>query len=174
MLDKKGKLFGKISIIDILIVCILVLAVAGALVAWQKINAGTVLTENKSLVQNSALDTLEISMRLKGVRQMTRDAISVGDEVYMKDTGKYLGEVVSVTSEPHKQFIYDSTGRPINAEVPEQLDVTIVLHVPGKRLSGGYYTADNIHLVHNSSFEIIMPLVQTTPVIESINTITGE
>lgn len=174
MLDKKGKLFGKISIVDILVVVMILVMVAGAFIAWQKINNNTVLTENKSLIQNNSLDSLDVSMRLKSVRQMTLDSIHVDDDVYMKDTGKYLGKVVSVSTEPTKQLIFDTKGNPILAETPERMDVIMVVRVPGKRLKNGFYTADNIQLVYNSSFEIVTPTIQTTPIIENITTVTGE
>ncbi|MGN1059184.1 MAG: DUF4330 family protein, partial [Clostridia bacterium] len=38
MLDKKGKLFGKVSIVDLLVVCIVLIMAAGAYTAWQKIS----------------------------------------------------------------------------------------------------------------------------------------
>ncbi len=174
MLDKKGKLFGKISIVDILIVCIVFVMIAGAFVAWQKINNNTVLTENKSLVQHSALDSLDVSMRLKGVRQMTVDALTIGDEVFMKDTGKYLGEIMEVTTEPATTLIHDLKGNAIYAETPERLDAIVVVRVPGKRLENGYFTSDNIQLVYNSSFEIKTPKIQTMPIIENINIVSGE
>lgn len=174
MLDKKGKLFGKISVVDILVVVMVLVMIAGAFVVWQKINDNTVLTENKSIVQNSDLDSLDVSMRLKSVRQMTMDAIHIDDDVYMKDTGKYLGKVVSISSEPAKQLIFDLKGNPVMAESPERMDVIMVVRVPGKRLQNGFYTADNIQLVYNSSFEIVTPTIQTNPIIENITTVTGE
>ncbi len=174
MLDKKGKLFGKVSIVDLLVVCIVLIMAVGAYTAWQKISNKTVLTENKGLIQNNVLDSLEVTMRLKEVRQLTMDAIHPGDDVYMKDTGKYLGEILSVTAEPATRLIYDTKGQPVNAEVPDRLDVILVVRVPGKRLENGYYTADNIHLVYDSAFEIKTPTIQTTPIIETIKTAASE
>ncbi len=113
-------------------------------------------------------------MRLKEVRQISMDAIHVGDEVYMKDTGKYLGEIIRVSSEPAKRLIYDLEGKAVNAEVPERLDVILQVRVPGKRLENGFYTADNIHLVYDSAMEIVTPSIQTTPSIETITIIPGE
>ncbi|MBE7047913.1 MAG: DUF4330 domain-containing protein [Ruminococcaceae bacterium] len=173
MLDNKGKLFGKVSVIDLLVVCIVIIMAIGAYMSWQKINNKTVLTENKGLIQNSAADTLEVTMRLEEVRQITMDAIHIGDDVFMKDTGKFFGQVVDVYSEPAKRLIYSQDGTPIEAVVPNRLDVLMVVHVPGKRLENGYYTANNIHLVYDSSMEIKTPSIQTIPKIETIKTVTG-
>lgn len=174
MLDKRGKLFGKISIVDILVVCIVLVMAVGAFLSWQKINNNVILTEDKALVQNNAIDKLEITFRLKEVRSMTLESIQVGDDVYMEDTGKYLGTVVALESEPAKRLIYDNRGNAINAELPERVDVLMTVHAPGKRLNGGYFTADNVHLVLDSNFKIKTPTIQTTPAIEKIETVTGE
>lgn len=174
MLDNKGRLFGKVSIVDLLVVVIIAVMLVGVFTAYQKIHNKSILTENKSLVQNNTLDTLEVTMRLKEVRQISMDAIHVGDEVYMKDTGKYLGEIIRVSSEPAKRLIYDLEGKAVNAEVPERLDVILQVRVPGKRLENGFYTADNIHLVYDSAMEIVTPSIQTTPSIETITIIPGE
>ncbi|MBR5236829.1 MAG: DUF4330 domain-containing protein [Clostridia bacterium] len=171
MLDKRGKLFGKVSIVDILVVLIVLIMAVGGFATWQKINNNVVLTENKGLVKNNALDTLAVTMRFKEVRQMTLDALKVGDEVFMEDTGKYLGEIVSVTPEPATRLIYDMNGKVIDAPVPERMDVLVVVHVPGKRLQNGYFTADNIQLAYDSTFEVKTPTVQSIPFIETIKTV---
>lgn len=174
MLDNKGRLFGKISIVDLLVVIIVAVMLVGSFTAYQKIQNKTVLTEDRALIQNDALDTLEVTMRLEEVRQITLDAIHVGDEVYMKETGKRLGEITAVTSEPATRLIYDLKGQAVNAEVPMRYDVIMKVEVPGNRLENGYYTADNIQLVYDSAMEIVTPTIQTTPNIEIITTKSGE
>lgn len=171
MLDNKGRLFGKVSIVDILVIVILVVAVIGGFSAYQKISNKTVLTENKGLIQNQALDMLEVNMRLGEVRQMTFDALSVGDEVFSKDTGKLLGTIQSIAQEPATRVIYDLKGKAQEVTVPDRMDVIITVHIPGNRLENGYYTADNIHLVYDSAMEIKTPAIQTTPKIETITLI---
>ena len=171
MLDNRGRLFGKISIVDILVVVILIAAVLGGFSAYQKISNKTVLTENKGLMQNTALDMLEVNMRLDEVRQMTYDAISIDDEVFSKDTGKLLGTVKAITQEPATRVIYDLKGKAQEVTVPDRMDVILTVHIPGNRLENGYYTADNIHLVYDSALEIKTPTIQTTPKIETITLI---
>ena len=174
-MDEKGKLFGKVSIIDVLVVVVILAGIVGAVFAFGKINSGAVLTENKGIVRHdSTLDTLEVTMRLREVRSMTKDAIHIGDEVFAKDTGKYLGTVVSVTSEPAKKIISGFDGRSALATVPEKMDVLMVLHVGGKRTDGGFFTGNNIHLVYGSEMQIITPSIQSTPMIEQIKIVTEE
>ena len=49
MLDNKGRLFGKVSIVDLLVVVIIAVMLVGAFTAYQKIHNKSILTENKSL-----------------------------------------------------------------------------------------------------------------------------
>jgi len=174
MLDKKGRLFGKVSIIDILVVVVILVMLAGAFVAYQKISGNEVLTENKGLVKTNAIDTLEVTMRVKDVRQMTVDAFTEGEEMFFEDTGKLLGEIKKVTTAPATKLIYDNEGKAVYAEIPQRFDVIVTVHVPGKRLVNGYYTADNIQLAYGSEQKIKTPKVETTAFLETITTISGE
>ncbi len=171
-IDQKGKLFGKISIIDLLVIVFILAGIFGSYAVVQKVKGGKVLTENKALIkQDNTLDMLEVKMRLKEVRSMTRDSVHVGDEVYAKDTNKYLGEITDVIVEPAKRIITGFNGNAAEADVPERMDVVLVVQVPGKRTEGGYFTGNNIHLVYDSAFEVKTPTIQTTPVIEEIKII---
>lgn len=171
LLDKRGKLFGKVSIVDLLVILIVIVAILGGFATYHKLSGKTVLTENKGLLQNSPLGVLEVQMRIKDVRQFTTDAICVGDEVFANDTGKRLGEITDIKTEPAKKLIYDKNGQAVHAEVPDKTDIIITVHVPGSRLEGGYFTADNVQLVYDSSVTIKTPRIQTTPIIETIQEI---
>ncbi|MBQ2696871.1 MAG: DUF4330 family protein [Clostridia bacterium] len=174
MLDKKGRLFGKVSIIDVLVVVIIIVMLAGAFVAYQKISGNEVLTENKGLIKTNAIDTLEVTVRVEDVRQMTVDAFAEGDEMFFNDTGKLMGEIKKVAKEPATKLIYDNNGKAVYAEIPQKYDVILTVHVPGKRLVNGFYTADNIQLAYGSELKIKTPTVETTAFLETITTISGE
>ncbi|MBE7034862.1 MAG: DUF4330 domain-containing protein [Ruminococcaceae bacterium] len=171
MLDKRGKLFGKISIVDIFIVCIIVVMAIGAYAGIHKLSQGNILTEDKALIKNSAVDTLDVTLLFEEVRPFTAEALYPGDEVFMDDTGKYLGDVVSVSTRQAQRLIYDSKGNAINAKVPERVDVFVSVRVPGKKLANGFYTANNIQLVHDAELKIKTTKVESIPTIYSIKTV---
>ena len=169
ILDNKGKLFGKVSIVDLLVVVLVIVGIAGVFFTYSKIKGGEVLTENQSLLrQDDTLDMLEVKMRLEEVRDVTVNSIHVGDDVYDNETNKFLGEIARVETEPATRIITDFSGQAFETDVPERYDVVMVVNIPGKRTEGGYHTANNIQLVYGSSFEIKTPTIQTTPVIEGI------
>jgi len=170
MLDKKGRLFGKISIIDILVVCLIILAIFGALSARQSIAQKA--TEGNITFKNHAnVDVFEVKMRLNEVRQMTLDAIHVGDKVYAISTKRVIGEITDIHSEPAKRHLTDLRGQVSEALVPEKMDVILTLKVPGRTMENGYFTIDNYHLAYAAVCEIQTETILTSPIIESVKPI---
>ncbi len=174
ILDKKGKLFGKISIVDILVIVIVLVMCVGAFFTYQKISNREILTENTGLLSSSVSDSLEVTLRVSDVRRMTVDNIQKEDEVFFEDTGKYFGTITDVNTEPATKLIYDNKGNAIESEIPGKYDVLITMTVPGSRLDHGYYNQDNIRLVFGSEIKIKTLSIMTTPVIENIRVLSGE
>lgn len=170
ILDKKGKLFGKISIVDLFVVLIVIIGIAGIFFTKAKLDNTEILAnDSKMLIKSSAeLDKLEIELKVKEVRDITRDAIIVGDEVYTTANDKLLGTVVRVASEPSVRNVVSDNGTVYKAEVPERYDVTIVVEADGKKKEDGYYTESNAQLLYGKEMEIKTSTVQTTPKITGI------
>ena len=95
---KDGKLFGKISIIDIIVVlCVIVLAFG----IYAK------FTSNSDAVSSSEKAKIEYVYKVKGVRDFTIDAFKKGGPVYDQDTKEYMGEVTGVRSaQPNTHFAF--------------------------------------------------------------------
>lgn len=108
IIDKKGRLFGKINIIDLLVLIIVVGLIAfGA----KRMGSGKVSqSETKE-----ALVTYEISE----IRQLSVDQIVVGDPLYQYDKGTYIGTIEKVDVEPFRERI-DYNGRWVEADVPRK------------------------------------------------------
>lgn len=170
MLDKKGRLFGKISIIDILVVCLIILAIFGAAYARQMI-AQKATEDNTTFRNHANIDVFEVKMRLNEVRQMTLDAIHVGDKVYAISTKRTIGEITDIQAEPAKRHLTDLRGQVSEALVPGKMDVVLTLKVPGRTMENGYFTTDNYHLAYAAVCEIQTETILTSPVIESVKPI---
>lgn len=112
-LDKRGKLFGIINLIDLF-----VLLIIGAILIFgiSRMGSGVVSTAETK----QGLVTYEIS----DVRDVTVNQIKVGDPVYHYDKGTYIGDISSVEVEPFRDVI-DYNGRWIEADVPKKFVVTI-------------------------------------------------
>lgn len=108
IIDKKGKLFGFINIIDLLVLLVvLAILVFGA----KRIGSGKV----SQTATKEAFVTYEISE----IRQLSVDQIKVGDPIYHYDKGTYIGVIEEVNVEPYRDVI-DYNGRWVEADVPRK------------------------------------------------------
>jgi len=171
IIDKKGKLFGKVSIVDLFVVLIVIVGIVGVFMTKEKLDKGDVQSDaTQMLIQSSAeKDLLEIKLKLKEVRDVTRDAIIVGDTVYLVKTEKALGVVSYVESEPAVRNVEADDGTIYSAVVPERYDVTIVVETSGKQKEDGFYTDSNLQLMYGKEMEIKTSTIHTTPKIGGIS-----
>lgn len=170
IMDKKGKLFGKVSIVDLFVILVVIVGIVGIFFTKGKLDNEKLLSDNSKMLIKSAAenDKLEIKLKVKEVRDVTRDSIIVGDEVYLVANDKILGTVSRVESVPAVRDVVTNSGVVYSAPVPDRYDVTIVVDADGKKKDEGYYTDSNIHLLYGKEMEIKTSTIQTTPKIEQI------
>lgn len=174
IIDDKGRLFGKVSIIDIAVLVIIVLSVAGGAYVYNKIVQKQIAPSDKSVVRHEdLLADLEVELVLQNVRNVTYNAIRPGDDIYSVETGKYFGEVLRAESKPHQEVISSLNGTSKLADLPGKLDVTIYAKLTGQKTGNGYFTGENIHLAYGEAFPIKTTSIQATPTIENITIIPG-
>ena len=165
IIDKKGKLFGKINIVDLVVVLVVIVAVVGVVATKMKLENSKILADESNMfIKSSAqMEKLEIALQVKEVRAVTRDAIIVGDDVYLTANDKILGTVSKVESTPAIRTVVGNNGTVYTAEVPERYDVTIYVEVEGKKKEEGYYTESNVQILYGRDMGIKTSTVQTTP-----------
>ena len=154
LMDKNGRLFGKISVIDVVVVLV-VLVMAAAL-----------------YVKNTSLSHTPITYQVTAynVRQYVADAIQEGDLVYDQDysTGGTLGAIQSIEVQPSGKLteLYDGTV----VSAPAQDSVNLVLTIQGEGLiSEGRYQLNRIYdLGINASRNFYTPYAQFTGTVTSI------
>lgn len=158
IINKEGKLFGKISIVDILVVIFIAVAAFGIYTKF--------FTENERVTV--ADETIEYQFSVKGVREGTFEGLSKLGPVYDTTTKEYMGEIVGVEKAQTKAERVMGDGSVINAEIPERLDLTVTVRVDGSSNNSGYYTKNNLLLCVGSKFVIGSKYVKTTGEICSI------
>ena len=112
-IDKKGRLFGVVNLIDLLFVLILVVAVIGGA---KRLGGSKIVNEPDK--------EGHVKFMIQNVRQVTADSIVKGDKVYHYDKGTYLGVIENVELEPYKKES-EYQGKIYQAEVPERFSVII-------------------------------------------------
>ncbi len=170
IIDEKGKLFGKINLVDLLVILVILVGILGIFFTKTKLKEEKVLVNDSNMLISSSqnLDKLSVHLLAQEVRDVTRDAIVVGDSVYLAKTDKLIGTITEVESKPAMRNVTADDGTVYRAEVPERYDVTIMVEVDGKLKEDGYYTASNLHLLYGKDIEIKTSTVLTNPKIDKI------
>ena len=92
IIDRNGRLFGAISVIDVLVILVVLVMAAALYFKGQQAHTGTAVTEQ----------TVTFQIRARGVNSWVADAILVGDGLYDQDYssgGRALGEITDIQVE---------------------------------------------------------------------------
>ncbi len=128
-MDKKGKLFGKVSVIDIILIIIIIAAVCA--VGLKTMNAG-------SSAQVKSDTQFYVTFKVENVRNYTVSAVSAGDIFYEKNAAR-LGTVTDVASEPYMEIVTLEDGTSLQSPSVERYTVYITMLCEGKEDSEGFY-----------------------------------
>ena len=127
VIDHNGRLFGKISVIDVLVILV-VIALAGALyVKNTRPHTGTSL----------APQTITYQVLVEGAQSYLKDNIHVGDKVYdltYSSGGSPLGEITDIEEQPGSKLTTFTDGTMGLAQVED--GVNLLLTIQGEGLVG--------------------------------------
>jgi hypothetical protein len=124
MVDQKGKLFGKMNIIDLGIILVVILCLAAGGYWLYARNAKTDSVGSKPLYFN---------VELTGKTKEFVDSIQKDGEVEFNFKEKGNGKVVEKLVKPSRRVSQDSVnGKFVMADVPELYDVIITVETKGK------------------------------------------
>lgn len=173
IIDEKGKLFGKVSIIDIAVILVIVVSIIGGIVVYKNIEQGKIAPSESALINHSsALGDACVEFELSNVREITKNFLSVGDRVYSAETDKFLGEITKIDSTPYKDTITGTDGTMVFAPVPERYTLTLSVKVSGQQTQKGFFSVENTHFAVGDSMPIKTETVETTPTIKRVYMIT--
>lgn len=130
IIDREGRLFGAISVIDLLVVAVVIVMAAALHFKNNQTITGTSVPE----------ETIIFQVEVNGVRRYVADAIRVEDQLYdlnYASGGRSLGEIteVQIVSDPGTLVttLNDGTVAPVEAEDT----VNLLLTVKGSGLVNG-------------------------------------
>jgi len=160
-ITKEGKLFGKVSIIDIIaILAVIVLLVAGYLRLISP--ASRVITEPHEI---------EYVMLVRSVRGSTVRALRNFGLVSDGRTNEEMGEIIDLYTRPafQEDALLDGTFHAFL--MPDRYDVILTVRVSGRVNETGYYTFQNRALTRGYAGRIQTKHVFTSGEILEIRTI---
>lgn len=158
MIDNKGKLFGKINIIDLIVICIILLSIA---LTFFKFNYNPIQNNKEST-------TFQYTMVVKGVRDFTVNAFKEGDNIYETSSENHLGKIIDIKKEPAKKYIADINGDLHLATIPEQNDLFLTIECDGVTSDKGLETVTGESIQINKTLTIFNKYCQTSFEIKEI------
>ena len=145
MIDNKGKLFGKVSVIDIIVVVLICLAIFGV---YKRFNS-----EATKIVDSNV--KIQYVVRVNDIRMTSLEAIKKMGATYDSIRKTKIGEIVDVTYEPYNVVVTKSNGELTKASVPNKYTAYITIETEGKIANTGYLNPLN-DVLSMSSEHIVM------------------
>ena len=161
IIDSNGRLFGKINILDLLIiVCVIVLLFS------------VKVKYDKSPSQMSSDKKIVYTVEIEDVRQPTVDAIYEKQKnVTDKETKKNLGKIIDIKPVNAKESVKLTDGTYKVVEKEDKFDVTLTLEVSGTETYDNYFTSTGKKLIVGENISIHNKKVVVNGMIKSIEVI---
>lgn len=159
MIDKNGKLFGKISIIDICFILALIAVIFGAYMRFSS-GVGKIVTTPTEF---------EYTVKVFNVREFTVNALKQKGLITDKKYETVLGEIIDVRVENAEMESVTTNGEIVDTTLPERFTCYITIRSKGKEGRNGYFNAMNDEISVGRNLNIFTKYVSTTGAIESID-----
>jgi|SRR5690554_2128119 len=115
VIDKKGRLFGIINVIDLMVLLVLVFLILGGVYRMMS-KPGRLKETTKAY----------ITYEVPNIKMTTISNLKKGDLLYTYDKDELLGTIVESTYEPYSELL-EREGEWVNAVVPEKYTLTLVV-----------------------------------------------
>ena len=160
-MDKNGKIAGKVSIIDILVIVLIIALIAGIAVRY-----GSKIT---SAVRSS--EEFEYVLRIESVRDYTVKALERKGKVTDKKSEKYLGEIVDVRTENATIQTTTANGKILKSELPDRYTCFVTIRAVGRESDDNYILDDSTELSVGRNIDLYSKYVKTSGDIDSVEVI---
>lgn len=158
--DKKGNLFGKFNIIDLLFVLIVVIAVGATVYKFG-------FSENRDVTVAS--EKIEYVLKAEKVRMFTVDAFEVGDTVYDDESSKAIGVITKVDYKPCEQYFYKNDGTIVKSVMPERYNAYVTVECDARISDDGYFANGTKQISKFSTIKITTQKVEVTTKVDGVN-----
>ncbi|MCL2415926.1 MAG: DUF4330 domain-containing protein, partial [Defluviitaleaceae bacterium] len=135
-MDKNGRLFGKISIIDAFVILIAITIIAGT--AYRFLAPATAVDSGNAVIN--------YTLRIDGVRDFTAQYYQEGLPVFDRMVNQRIGQITGVRSEVQRAFMAMPNGEIVHAERPGILVVYVDIEANGRETETAYFAEGNYEL----------------------------
>lgn len=159
IVDKKGKFFGKINIIDLCVIAVLVVLVIGAYYKF-------VVMDKTSAT--STMQKIEYQVRIEKVRSYSLNNIETGDKLYDKTSGNAIGTIVGVESEPATEKVRMPDGSIVMGEVENRINIILTVEAEGVVSESGSFVNRTYELLVGSQRKFTTKYIECSGIISKI------
>ena len=145
VMDEKGRLFGKVSVIDMLVV----LAVAG-------LAAGFIYKHMSRDIQQiiNADARFYVTFKAVQLRDFSVDAVSEGDIYFRRFDSQAMGKVARVDIHPGTDIMLKTDGTAVLAEMEDRYTLYLTIECTGSVTDAGYYINGYMPVAEGQEFSI--------------------
>ena len=161
IMDENGRIGGKISIVDIIVILLCILVVCAIFVKYNNDDTRAANVDSK---------TITYTVKIRGLREGTVNAMKKGDELRENLDDNVMGKIEDIKVEPATLKMNLNNGTWIDAPLENRYDVELTLKTKAD-LSGGHIYVNRVHELNvNASITLLSKYVQFTGLITGIQT----
>ena len=143
IIDERGRLFGLINVIDVIVLVVALLVVAMVFIRFTSF--GSPLTTGSTV-------NVQYTLRVPMIRLSTADQMLPGDKLYTQDTNTFMGTIIAVEYQPAQTPDTLLDGSLVMMDVPERYDVFLTVESVCSYNSGRYFAEMRIELGANTTY----------------------
>lgn len=138
LIDEKGKLFGLINVVDLIVLLLVIVVAAGAYSRF---------TPETSSAGQGELQEIEVKVMLPEVMEFAANSFSVGDELINANNSAYFGQIKDIVIQPISQKVIDEEGQVVLDKSNQRYNATLTVAVQGQVSPTGVVKMDNYQLL---------------------------
>ena len=147
MVDKQGRLFSRVSIIDIIIVVAILVLGAGFVYRQAAPRLGDIIRPDDTFYV-----TFEVN-RLRGI--IVDDSVVIGELLFRQHDRQALGRIIDVERLPATEILQRTDGTAVLATMDDRYALRITIEATGSITDSGYFANGNDHMAPGAEVVLI-------------------
>lgn len=159
IIDEKGRLFGKVNLLDLVIVLVIVLLAVSLVLKFGR--------EEASYLKSDKV--LEYTLKVELVREPTVTALAQNHSGLTDyETGKEIGDITDTQISKARELVQLTDGTYKEVEHVDKYDVLLTLRVGGTETADNFYTVSGRKIIVGDEIKIYNGYVSTVGIVKSV------
>jgi hypothetical protein len=142
IIDSKGRIGGKVSVIDVFVILVVLILIVGLYVKFNKLDATG---------SSTPTETITYQIEIKEARHYALENLVLGDTIYDSEGQREIGKITAIDSVPSTKTTGLSDGSFANVSVEDRLDITLTVESIGSIEADGHYYLSQTYELNNGA-----------------------